>query len=187
MRDLTEPAVAWTDAQHTTFLRQIAGDRFSALWHLAVTSGVGLAELARLRRHQVDVIMGELRMGSPQDADGRAGRRRGQTDLIFVIEPVTLEVVRRHVAAWERDRRSTFPEATHLFLRSDGRRVAVEDVVAMFQIHCLRAGVPVVDATGRQVAQQTVLSGPRVPASASRDAARPAVSASGLLPNLWVV
>ena len=67
-----------------------------------------------------------------------------QPEQGYALAPTTYDVLREHVVSWDRAREYTFTGARHLFLRTDGRRVAVEDVTTMFQIHCLRAGVPVV-------------------------------------------
>ena len=180
MRDLTDPVVTWSDEQRETFLRQVVDDRFAALWHLAATSGIGLVELARTRRQQVDITAGTFRTrGSHQSRS-----RPDQTDPAVMLEPRTLEMVRQHVIAWERDRLSTYPGATHLFLRTDGRRVAVDDVVVMFQVHCLRAGVPIVDPAARR-APAHAAEGRR--GTAARGYAARSVSATHLLPHLWGV
>lgn len=165
MRDMTEPVPPWTSDQHASFLNQVKGDRFQALWCLIATTDLTIPVLTKLRRYEVDLeghCLRALAVRSTGDA-----RRRSADESTWALEPSTYDALRRHVVTWERDRQTTFPDARHLFLRTDGRRVADDDVETMFQIHCLRANVPAVRLTPTAATCQ-----PDIPAPGQRNVAR---------------
>lgn len=136
---------AWTTEQLGDFVDQIKDDRYAALWLLVATTGLEPQVLAHLRRDEVDLherrIFPERRHGVADSGPIRMAPRHGHG---YGLDPTTYDVLHDHVIDWHKQRETSFPEARHLFLRTDGRPVRLEHVSLMFAVHCLRADLPVV-------------------------------------------
>jgi integrase len=145
MDDDKELGPGWTTQQLGTFIDHISDDRFAALWLLVATSGLPPDVLAGLRRSEVDLqerrLFPERRSTWDEDAAGPSAPRRAQG---YGLDPTTYDVLRDHVIAWDKERESSSPDARHLFLGTDGQPVRSNDVTTMFEVHCKRAGLPVV-------------------------------------------
>jgi integrase len=143
--DDSESTPAWTTEQLGGFVDQIKDDRFAALWLLVATTGLEPQALAGLRRDEVDLHERRIFPGRRSNTADSAGRgsppRHGRG---YGLDPTTYDVLRNHVIDWDKQRETSFREARHLFLRTDGRPVRPEHVSLMFAVHCLRAGLPVV-------------------------------------------
>ncbi len=164
-----------TKQQATKLLRAARGDRFEALYVLALTTGARQGELFALRWSDVDLIEGKLTIRrSLHDSDGRGGLMSGATKTKasrrrFEIPKIAITALRAHrdradkegLSVGERDlifsARNGEPIRRQNFLRRDFYPLLERAGLPRIHFHDLRhtaatqlaaAGVPVV-----QVAQ----------------------------------
>jgi integrase len=153
--------VTWTVQETQTFLGAAEGVREHALYHVALATGMRRGELLGLRRRDVDLVIGQLRVRQQWTKDGDGGRRflslktGSRAWRTIDVDDVTLGVLSRHLDGQQFERRS-WGEEYHsdldlVFAKSDGspydpdettrrfaRRVAACKAVPTITFHGMR-------------------------------------------------
>ena len=140
----------WTADQVRTFLRHVTGDRLFALWRVAVTTGMRRAEILGVRWCDVDFSSNRLAVVQTRlKANGGtyfAGPKTQRSRRTIAIDPVTVDVLRRHRAAQARERLalgSGYQDHDLIFCFPDGRPLDPDGVTQRFQRHAREARLPV--------------------------------------------
>ena len=140
----------WTAAQVRTFLRHVANDRLFALWRLALATGMRRAEILGVRWSDIDMAASQLAVvqtrlkanGSTHFAPPKTQRSR----RTIAVDPVTLDVLRRHRAAQARERLALGPayqDHDLVFCFENGKPLDPDGVTQRFQRHARDARLPV--------------------------------------------
>lgn len=97
-----------TDTQAKQLLEAVKGERFEALYLLALTTGLRLGELLGLRWQDIDWGRGALQVRvNVQESDGRfivAETKTAYSRRSIGLTPTTIEALRRHRARQNEDR-----------------------------------------------------------------------------------
>jgi integrase len=93
--------MVWTSDEAATFLRHVANDRLSALWILALHTGMRRGELAGLRWKDVDLDDGTLTVAQQRtnaDHEVVISAPKGRSQRQIVLAPATVAALRQHRA-----------------------------------------------------------------------------------------
>ncbi len=140
----------WNAQQVRRFLRHVANDRLFALWRLAVATGMRRAEIIGLRWRDVDFAAGQIAVVQTRlKANGTtyfAGPKTARSRRTIAIDPVTVDVLRRHRAAQARERLALGPSYEDndlVFCFANGQPLDPDGVTQRFQRHARHARLPV--------------------------------------------
>jgi len=136
----------FTPDEARRFLAAIQGDRFEALYSVALTMGLRQAEALGLRWEDVDLDLGTLRVSKQlQRIDGRFQLVEPKTDRsrrVLVLPAPVADVLRAHRDRQAADRQraaARWPDWDLVFCMWDGRPVEARTIVRQFHLHLERA------------------------------------------------
>lgn len=138
----------WTVDELAAWLQVALQDRFAALWLLAATTGMRRSELAGIRRDDLDLDSGTLRIadtrvvvdGHGQDSDGKSDASEREIS----VDEYTVRLLRDYLQVLEKEREAfghAYPDHGKLMCFADGRRLHPDTVTRGFNRLVDRAGV----------------------------------------------
>jgi integrase len=135
--------LTWTVEEIERFQAFTRGVRESALYHVALATGMRRGELLGLRRRDLDLDSARLRVRQQWTKDGDSGRRfitlktGTRAWRTIDLDDITIAVLRRHLAGQEFERRSWGAEyRTDLdlvFCKSDGSPYDPDETTRRFE------------------------------------------------------
>ncbi len=138
---------AWTASELRRFLKQVRGDRLSAPWRLAATTGMRRGELLGLSLLSLNLDGGRLRVERQLLRSGEFGpRKSGRSERTISLNAETVEVLRRHIETQRLERSVAGPayeDHDLVFCNELGRPINPDLVSGWFVRHRKRASIPV--------------------------------------------
>jgi integrase len=137
----------WTAEELKRFIQHCQGDRFYALWLLAVTTGLRRGELAGLRLCDVDLADAKITPAVPRVVvDGYAEESEPKTARGYrrlSLDPLTVAALRKHVLQWTSERAEFGDTARQLlFCWPDGSSMHPQTITDRFKGLAAAAGLP---------------------------------------------
>jgi integrase len=143
------PVMVWTASQVRRFLDQAHDDRLYAFFHLIAWRGLRRGEACGLRRQDIDLDRGVLRISrSLTKAGGQITEGPAKTDSserTVTLDGTTVRVLRDHLARQAAQRAhvgSGWTETPYLFTNPDGTPLDPEEVTHRFARLAFEAVLP---------------------------------------------
>lgn len=135
--------LTWSAEEIARFEAYARADREAPLYHLALATGMRRGELLGLRRRDVDLAVGQLRVRQQWTRDGDGGRRfislktGTKAWRTIDLDDLTVAVLRRHLANQEFERRargeSYRRDLDLVFCKPDGSPYDPDEVTRRFE------------------------------------------------------
>jgi len=142
-------AQAWTDRELRTFLAHVSGDRLSALWRLAATTGMRRGELLGLCWRHLDLDTARLRVEQqliPTKGGATFGPPKSRrSERTIALDPATVEALRHHRDTQQLERDLAGPayaDQDLVFCNELGASIHPQVLTAAFARHRGAAGIP---------------------------------------------
>jgi integrase len=138
----------WTSDEAARFLRHVANERLSALWVLALHTGMRRGELAGLRWKDVDLDDGTLTVAQQRTNANHEvviAAPKGRSQRQIVLAPATVAALRQHRAEQLRERLAlseAWADTGYIFVEEAGQPYHPHSYLTMFRRACARADVP---------------------------------------------
>ena len=140
----------WSVEEAARFLAAVAGARLSALWVLALHTGLRRGELAGLRWKDLDLAEGSLTVAQQRTTAAyqvvvAAPKARSNRQLTLAVP--TVEALRTHRSTQRRERLAAGPaweDSGYVFVDELGRPYHPQRLRVMFEQACKATGLPAI-------------------------------------------